>query len=118
MHMQRRRKRGSYDPPPRKVGRKRVTGDGYVAVYRPDLPWAYGNGFVLEHRLVMSEHLGREIRETESVHHRNGDRSDNRLENLELWSKQHPYGARAADLVKWARELLATYGDEYDSGKL
>lgn len=57
----------------------------------------------------MEQHLGRELRRDEVVHHVNGMRSDNRLENLELWNKGQPAGQRVADKVAWAIEILSLY---------
>lgn len=62
-----------------------------------------------EHRLVMEHIIGRALYPDENVHHINGDRSDNRPENLELWSTWQPAGQRVEDKIKWAHELLARY---------
>jgi len=66
---------------------------GYVMVWMPHNPMADGQGYVLEHRLVMAAQLGRPLNVSESVHHRNGVRDDNRTENLELRSRYHGAGA-------------------------
>lgn len=70
-----------------------------------------GVGRFAEHRLMMEAHMGRALLPDETVHHKNGDRGDNRIENLELWSSSHPPGQRVADKVAWAREILARYAD-------
>lgn len=67
---------------------------------------------VFEHRYVMERHLGRPLWPDEQVHHVNGDRADNRLANLELWSTRQPAGQRVADKVTFALEILARYAPE------
>lgn len=82
-----------------------VLDTGYVKIYFSRDEWKY------EHRYVMEQQLGRELLPHENVHHVNGNRSDNRIENLELWSKSQPAGQRVADKVRWAKEILELYGD-------
>ena len=66
--------------------------------------------------MIIEKHLGRPLEKHETVHHKNGVKDDNRLENLELWSTSHPHGQRVIDKVKWAKELLALYEPSIEAG--
>lgn len=91
---------------------RRMEKDGYIYIYRPEHPNASSKGLIPEHRYVMSEHMGRPLLDHENVHHRNGIRDDNKIENLELWSTHQPYGQRVSDKLRFALELIKIYGDD------
>ena len=86
--------------------------NGYIELFLPDHPNASKRGVVREHVKVMSEVLGRPLLPGENVHHKNGVKTDNRPENLELWVRHQPSGQRVEDLVEWAKEILERYDNE------
>lgn len=94
------------------LGGKQVDHNGYVVWLDVTHPMATKNGRVAEHRVVISEKLGRPLLPGENVHHKNGDRADNRPENLELWVTMQPSGQRPSDLVEFAEQILKRYTKE------
>jgi hypothetical protein len=107
------------DHPNWKGGRNVKRGYKEITVEASD-PLFDGMGYLLgtggmrslpEHRAAMARFLGRPLRRSEEVHHLNGVKDDNRLENLELWTKSQPAGGRVEDKLTWAREIVALYED-------
>ena len=82
-HIRNRDIRGDKNPNWRKG---KIIRKGYRYIYCPEHPNSTKSGYILEHRLVMEVRLGRLLQKREVVHHVNGDKLDNRIGNLQLFS--------------------------------
>lgn len=87
---------------------KNITSSGYRKIRVEDgdnkVKW------ILEHRHIMEESLGRALDKNESIHHKDGDKLNNNLNNLEIWIKPQPTGIRVSDALIWARKIIEKYG--------
>ena len=90
-------------------GGKFKNAQGYTLVKVSKHPYRSRSGYMMEHRLVLEKKIGRPLRPFEDAHHINGNRSDNRPENLELWTSRsllrgQPKGQRVEDLIDFVVE--------------
>ena len=69
-------------------GGRTISAKGYVLVLAPKHPRVHADRYIFEHRLVMERHLGRQLRRHEIVHHINGIKTDNRVENLQVMTNR------------------------------
>lgn len=83
----------------RKIGNKYIDKSGYVKIKTE-------NGYVSEHRLVMSNYLNRELEPNEHIHHKDGNKTNNNLENLELFKSNSEHIVHHAKLYKERKEPL------------
>lgn len=91
---------------------------GYVLVWDPKNQDARKNGYILLHRKVMAEILGRRLKRSETVHHKNGIKDDNVPSNLELRSGNHGKGASVGDKMLWSVAFLREYLPDIDKLKV
>lgn len=100
---------------PRNSNNQYVSWNGYRYIKVSDHPWATSGGYVLEHRLVMERYIGRYLKPSEVVHHKDGDKLNNMIDNLELMSRADH--ARLHRLEESNEEVASTQDNVRTTGK-
>lgn len=77
----------------------RIKRSGYWYLRLPDHPHSGKQGYIAEHRIIVEQNLGRYLLFEETVHHINGDKTDNRLENLELYATRGQHTLHHPEVV-------------------
>lgn len=93
-------------------GGRYVNDSGYVMVLRPDHPRAMSNGYVREHILVMEAWLGRSLKPNETIHHKNGNRQDNRIQNLERFDSHADHMAEHYGTANLGPQICSKCGSD------
>lgn len=88
------------------IGEEKITSYGYTVVKTNR---KQSGGWIPKHRLVMEQFLGRELAAKETVHHKNGNKLDNDIANLELWSSSHLHGVRVVDMYQFCKDFVRQY---------
>ncbi len=82
-----------------------IDSKGYVVIKHGE------NRGKLQHRHIYEKHYGVTLKSHQSIHHINGNRADNRIENLELWDTSQPKGQRIEDKILFYHQLIQEYKD-------
>lgn len=94
---------GQKTGPQSKQYKMRFTKDGYLRSYAGKHPYANGRKEIHVHVMLMELHIGRALNSNECVHHKNGNKTDNRLENLELMAHGEHSRSHGMELSKARR---------------
>lgn len=85
-------------------GHHKARNDGYISIYFPNHPKSTKDGYIMEHILIMENHIGRHLQDNECVHHKNKNRKDNRIENLMLMTKSEHMSLHAKE--RWQKRKV------------
>lgn len=86
---------------------EKIMRTGYFYIYKPEHPFSGKQGYIAEHRLVMEQSLGRYLKEAETIHHINQIKTDNRIENLQLFPSRGQHTKLAhSKLFEWQKKAF------------